>query len=236
MGPQITRLPVETRTQAFNLAIGLKRQRLRPIEIYDYLDANGFPVKYETARAWITGVRNPTRKLNLVRHHDGDLVELIGMTVGDGSWRKILQGESYQGGSIGYASKDLELARRAGRLMGRVLGRNEAYRPFWSRSKNVYEVSCGSKHLVEILNDGLRRLRRLSWKYRVRFLRGIYNAEGCVTLRSRRGRIYPRIYLTNSSPDILRLVRNMLSSFGINTTLESNTKAGKEKTILGSRQ
>jgi intein-encoded DNA endonuclease-like protein len=229
----ITGLSIEARIQAFNLAINLKRQGMRTIGIYNQLGANGFPVKYETVRAWVTGVHNPTRKLNLVRHEDGNLVELIGMTVGDGNWRKILEGESYQGGSISYASKDIELATRAGMLMGKVLGKNKAYRPFWSGSNNVYVVYCGSKHLVEILSDAFRRLGRLLWKYRIRFLRGIYNAEGCVNLRKRRDRVYPRIYLTNSSLEILRLVRGMLRSFNIDTTLELNTKAGKKKIIRG---
>ena len=159
--------------------------------------------------------------------------KLIGMTVGDGTWQKILRRRSYLSGRVSYASADFELASRAGMLMAKVMGKRSPYRPFWSKANRVHIVNCGSKHFVEMLNGVLKRLESLIRQYPIRFLRGINNAEGCVTVRLRKGRLYPRIYLTNSDPEIVQLTRKLLKSVGIGTTLEINTRSGKRKTILG---
>jgi len=155
------------------------------------------------------------------------------MLVGDGSWGKVLKGESYLTGRISYASIDYELASHAGRLTALVLGKLSAYKPYWSESNGVYVVECGSKHLVETLQGALKRFETLIRQFPIRFLKGIYNAEGSVSVRSRRGGIYPRVFLTNSDCEILNLTRSLLNMLGIRTTLEVNTKAGKTKTIQG---
>ena len=119
--------------------------------------------------------------------------------------------------------------------MAAVMGRRNPYRPYWSKTNRVYLVECGSKQLVEILYDAMNSLENLIWRHRIRFLKGIYNAEGCITVRLRRGHVYPRVYLTNSNRALLNLARRMLKSIEIETTVELNTKAGKARVILGRR-
>lgn len=79
------------------------------------------------------------------------------MAVGDGTWQKTVNGQSYKSGRVSYGSVDFELAARAGVLMARVLGKPTPYRPFWPKSNGVYVVNCGSKHFVEVLTGALRR-------------------------------------------------------------------------------
>ncbi len=226
-------LPIELRVRAFRVVQGMKGGSTRTVDIFQRLREDGYPVKYETVRSWVTGFRDPTRKLNLVRKFDGNLIELIGMSVGDGSWSKILKGNSYYSARLDYGSKDFELAARAGNLMAKVLGKSTPYPPFWSKYSGVYVAKCSSKHLVELLDGGLKRFKPLISRYAVRFLKGIYNAEGSISVRERHGRVYPRVFLTNSDWEILRLARTLLRRLGIRTTLELNTRAGKRKEILG---
>lgn len=230
---KLTDLRVDQRLDAYRLTLSLRAKKTRIGDIVKLLNDKGIPAKYDAVWTWATGLRNPFRKLKLVRRFDGNLVELVGMTVGDGSWNRIFEGPSYSGGRVWYVSVDRELAVRAGRLMAVVLGRLSPYRPIWSDSGHAYVVACGSKHLVELLQEPLKGMQKLIWNYRIRFLKGAYNAEGSVTIRSRRSRFYPRVYFTNSDWEILNTVRRMLGSIGIRTTLELNTKAGKEKSIRG---
>lgn len=230
--PRLVELPVEQRVGAFHLARELKSRNFTTVGIFNQFHRNGTAIKYETIRSWVTGKRNPLRKLNFVTAFDGDLVELVGMAVGDGSWHKVLKGKSYDSARLSYASKDLELATRAGELMAKVMGKPRPYRPYWSTANGVYVAECTSKNLVEILQEALARFSDLIRRHQIRFLRGVYDAEGCITVRKRRGRIYPRIYLSNSDSEILDLTRSLLEAIGIRTTIEMNTKAGREKTIL----
>jgi intein-encoded DNA endonuclease-like protein len=230
---RLTELPVVERIRAFNTAFEMKKRGIRTIDIYYILKKEGLPIKYETVRSWVTGHRNPLNKLNVITELDGNLVELIGMSLGDGTWRKVIKDDSYKTGRALYGSKDLELAIRAGGLMAKVLGKAAPYRPYWSESNGVYVVECGSKHLVETLSVALERLVGLIHEHPVRFLKGIYNAEGSVCTRTRNGRVYPRVFLTNSDWRILTLTRDLLKSIGIRSTLELNTKAGKRKKIMG---
>lgn len=203
------------------------------VDIPEALRAGNLPIRYDTALSWSNGVRNPARKLNTVKCFDGNLVELIGLVVGDGSWRKIVRSGAYAGGRILYGSKDLELAERAGRLMALVLGRRNPYWPYWSKQTRVFVVGCGSKQFTEMLPTVMQRLKKLIWEFRIRFLKGIYDAEGSITVRVRNNHAYPRVYLTNSDREIIRLVSKMLKSLGMKATLELNTRAGKAKVILG---
>lgn len=203
------------------------------VKIWESLHGGNLKVKYDTVLSWVQGKRNPYRKLHIVKRKDGDFVELVGLLVGDGSWGKTIKNESYNGGRISYASKDWELAERAGILLAKVLGRSKEYRPYWSRRNGVYIVSAGSKQMVEILANAIVENESSIFRYPVRFLKGIYDAEGCISVRRKSSRLYPRLFLTNSDIDILNLVRKLLENQGIRTTIQLNTRAGKAKRILG---
>lgn len=138
--------------------------------------------------------------------------------MGDGTWKKTIKNESYNGGRISYASKDWELAERAGILLAKVLGRSEEYRPYWSRRNRVYIVSAGSKQMVEMLANAIVDNESLILRYPV---------------RRKSSRLYPRLFLTNSDTDLLNLVRKLLDNQGIKTTTQLNTRAGQVKRILG---
>jgi intein-encoded DNA endonuclease-like protein len=231
--PPITSLPIDTRMEAFKVVLQMHACRLRPIEIWKELLRRGLEVKYNTVLSWVNGERNPARKLRLIANKGGYLVELIGLVAGDGNLQKIMQGKAYAGGLVSYASKDLELAQRAGILLAKVLGRSRSYKPYWSKTSRIYVVQAGSKQLVEMIADGLAALEPLVLKYPLRFLKGIFDAEGCPNVKIKSCRLYPRVFLTNSDQEILRLTEKLLHNLGIQTTLELNTRAGKAKRILG---
>jgi len=233
--PKLTELPIEVRIEAFREAVRMKNDGLRAVEIFERLHSGHLPIRYDTVLSWVNGVRNPARKLNVIKLFDGNLVELIGLVIGDGSWRKVVKRGAYYSGRVTYGSTDLELAQRAGKLMALVMGRKNVYRPYWSETNQVFIVESQSKHLLEVLNSAMSTRRTLVWRFRIRFLKGIYDAEGCITVRRRNGHVYPRVFLTNSDVGLIRVVRRMLRSLGIETTLELNTRAGRQKVIRGRR-
>jgi DNA endonuclease len=230
---RVGNLSIDSRIEAFNLALRLHGKGLRTAEIQKKLQQAGLYINYDTVLSWVNGDRNPARKLRLIATRGGDLVELIGLVIGDGHSRKIMRGEMYAGGSVGYASKDLGLAERAGVLLAKVLGRERPYRPYWSKGLGIYVVEAGSKQLVEMLAGGLVSLEPLILKHPRRFLKGLYDAEGCPNVKVISNRLYPRVFLTNSDQEILRLTVKLLRNYGIHTTMELNTKAGKTKVIKG---
>ena len=65
------------------------------------------------------------------------------------------------------------------------------------------------------------------------FIRGFFDAEGCINIKYQKGRIYPRIFLTNSDIRLIDYVKDYLQKIGISSNIQINTKGGKEKTILG---
>lgn len=211
----------------------LRARNLRTVEVWEELQRRGLKVKYDTVLSWVSGTRDPTRKLHLVRDGGGNLVELIGLVYGDGSSGRVMDGKSYSSGRISYVSKDFELAQRTGRLMAKVLNREKPYRPYRSSTSRVYVVEARSKQLCEMLTGGLAALRPLISQHPLRFLKGIYDAEGCLNVKTKSCRLYPRVFLTNSDQETLELTRKLLHELGIKTTLELNTRAGKAKLILG---
>ena len=231
--PPITSFRADIRLEAFKAAMKMHSRGLRTVEIWDELRREGLELKYDTVRSWVKGIRNPARKLHFVANRGGDLVELIGLVFGDGNLRRVVHGKSYSSGTVSYASKDLELARRAGILLAKVLGREKPYRPYWSPKNRVHVVQAGSKQLTEMLAAGLAALEPLILRYPLRFLKGIYDAEGCLNVKTKSNRLYPRVFLTNSDPEILSLTERLLHDLGIKTTIELNTRAGKTKRIFG---
>ena len=63
-------------------------------------------------------------------------------------------------------------------------------------------------------------------------MRGIFDAEGCINIKSQKNRLYPRIFLTNSDIELIKYIKNYLEKLGIKSNIQINTKKGKKKIIL----
>lgn len=229
-----TALPIETRLKAYYETLRLKKETLSAVEIWRKLRSKGIDIKYETIRRWFTGFSNPYRKLNTIKKFDGDLVTIMGLIIGDGSFYKVIKNGLYTEGRVCFAVNDKDLAEEFAFLLSKVLGRKKLYSVRFDSKRNIYVIDKSSKHLVEFLLKPLNELKPVIEKYPQNFIMGLFDAEGSVVIRfTKNKRVYPRIFFTNSDMELIKYVKSLLEKFSIASTIQINTMAGKYKFIKG---
>lgn len=229
----ITEHSIEKRLQAYDRCIKFKEDGFKTIEIWKILKKEGIEIKYETIRRWVKGERTPHKRLNTIQKFDETLPYIIGLLIGDGCFYKVMKDDSYNHGRITLAVKDKDLAQRFALSISYIFGNKRKYKLRLSNDKRVYIVELGSKELVEILLRQFEDLMEIIKISESSFIRGFFDAEGCINIKYQNDRIYPRILLTNSDMTLINYVRDYFEKIGIMSSLQINTKKGKEKVILG---
>jgi len=227
---KLVEYPIEIRLKAYNKAIELSKKNLMITEIWKTLREEGLDIKYETLLTWIRGIKKPQRKLNTIKKFDKKLPYLVGLIFGDSCFYKVIRKGSYKQGRITFASKDKELTEKFACLSAKTLGKETPYK-IWLQEGKFYISEFCSKQIVEFLSEPLSELKKIIEISPINFLRGIFDAEGCISQKCQNKRLYPRIFLTNSNSELINYVKNLLEKFGIKSTIQGNTKAGKIKTI-----
>jgi len=230
----LTEHPIEKRLQAYDKCLELNKGGLKAIEIWNILKESGIEVKYETIGSWIRGERNPYKKLNTIQD-DKKLPYIIGLLMGDGYFYKVMKNGSYNNGRIVLGVKDKDLAQNFALSISHIFGNKRSYKINWSEDKRVYVVEVRSKELVELLLRDFNDLLKVIKISESSFIQGFFDAEGCINIKYQKGRIYPRIFLTNSDIRLINYVKNYFQKIGISSNIQINTKGGKEKTILGKK-
>jgi len=223
---------IKDRLKAYNLAIEMKKDNLGSADICKKLNSIGFLVKYETVRVWINQERNPYNKLNIVKDNNEELIYLIGLILGDGTFYRVIKNGVYNRGRIKLGCKDKELVENFATLSAKILKKEKPYHVWWSNPQRVYVSEFCSKQMVEILSEPFNEIKNIIEKHPLNFLKGIFDAEGSISIKYQNGRIYPRIFLTNSNTELIDYIKIKLKQFDINSTIQINTRAGKEKKIL----
>ena len=227
--------PAESRLEAYEYALQLKRKGLTPAEINQILKKRGFNIKYDTLWTWVRGIKSPHGRINFIKRFDEKFAYIIGVILGDGCIYKVMRNGSYMGGRVIFNSKDKELADKVALLLACVLGKRRCYKVIWNEKLQIYVVECWSKHLVEVISKPIEELEDINEKHPIEFLKGLFDAEGSVSIRILSYGIYPRIFLTNSNLKLLLYVKKLLKRFNINSNIHINTPAGKLKTIKNRR-
>jgi len=230
----ITKQPIEKRLQAYDKCIKLEKKGFKTIEIWKKFKKEGPEIKYETIRSWIRGKRNPHKKLNTIQNNE-KLPYVIGLLIGDGYFYKVMRNGSYNNGRIVLGVKDKDLAKNFALSISHIFGNKRNYKISWSEDKRVYMVEVRSKELVELLLNDFNDLLKIIKFSESSFIRGFFDAEGCINIKYQRNRIYPRIFLTNSDIRLINYVKNYFQKIGISSTIQINTKGGKEKIILNKK-
>lgn len=230
----IIEYPIEKRLEAYNKCLELNKSGLKTIEIWRMLKGNGIDVKYETLGSWIRGGRSPYKRLNTIKD-DKKLPYVIGLLLGGGYFYKVMKNGSYSNGRIVLGVKDKDLAQKFAAAISHVFGDKRTYKVNWSESKRVYVVELHSKELVELLLQDFNDLKKIIKTSEPSFIRGFFDAEGCINIKYQKGRIYPRIFLTNSDMRLINYVKDYFQKIGISSSIQINTMGGKEKTILGKK-
>lgn len=228
---KVVNIPIEKRLEIYNKSLELKKEGFTAIEIWKKLKKENMEIKYETLRSWINGKRKPDRKLNILKKFDKGLSYVVGILLGDGCFYKVIKKGSYVQGRIVLGVKEKELAEYFALLSTDILGKSTNYKIRWSNPQKVYIVEFCSKQLVELLSAPLPELKKVIEISKVSFLKGIFDAEGSVSIKYQNNRIYPRIFLTNSDIELIRYVKSLLEEINIKSTIQINTIAGKTKFI-----
>lgn len=231
---RILEYSVKERLNAYNKCIELTETGMSPSEIWKKLRSKGLEIKYETIRVWAKKIRNPYKKLNTIKN-EKELSYVIGLLLGDGYFYKVMKRGSYNNGRIVLGVKDEDLAKNFATLISHIFGDKRIYKANWSESRRVYIVEVRSKELVELLLKDFEDLLKFIEGSEASFIRGLFDAEGCINIKYQKGRIYPRIFLTNSDTKIIDFVKSHLKKEGISSNIQINTRAGKEKFILGKK-
>lgn len=228
----IIEYPIEKRLQAYNKCIKLEKEGIKTSEIWKRFKKDGLEIKYETIRSWVKGKRSPYKKLNTIQNGE-KLPYIIGLLMGDGYFYKVIKNGSYNNGRIVLGVKDKDLAQNFATSISHIFGNKRNYKISWSGDKRVYVVDIRSKELVELLLQDFNDLLKIIKISESSFIRGFFDAEGCINIKYQKKRIYPRIFLTNSDIRLINYVKDYFQKIGISSNIQRNTRGGKEKVILG---
>jgi DNA-binding transcriptional regulator WhiA len=148
---------------------------------------------------------------------DGDLAELIGVILGDGHIRKFPRTEEL---SIFSHSEDTGFVARYSKLIERIFDK----KPATTRHSggNCTRIRIYQKHIQERLGipyspRGPLSIRVPKWifqdkMYIVRYLRGLYEAEGCHCVHAPTGTY--KLFFSNRNASMLKNVYRLVRKLG----------------------
>jgi len=140
-------------------------------------------------------------------HSSQDLSFVIGAFLGDGSF---VEDSAYHH-HVKLAVRDRELADAFNRSVAKVLGRKvNALIVTRNLGKVYYESKYSSRPLGLFLKGSLGGLRPFTQDYPAAFLRGLYSADGCVSVFVRNFGLAIAIILSNSELELLSLAEELL--------------------------
>jgi intein-encoded DNA endonuclease-like protein len=213
--------PRELRIKIYNDVLKLRKRRLSITKIREKIHRKyGVWIDKSTISKWLRGVSSPYNgrripSLELLKPSE-DLANVIGVCLGDGYTRKRVGRNSHNFDFfIRLKAKDKEFVEDFGRRLANVLGR-DPIRP--RKDAGKYIVEAASKTLYELLRKpvDLKRTRKYVEHCpdcTAKFLRGLFDSEGCV---SKDGRY---IYLYNTNYELLVYAQKLLlRRFGIEST------------------
>jgi intein-encoded DNA endonuclease-like protein len=214
-------LPRELRIKLYNDVVALRRSGLtyRGI-IGEVWRKYGVRLSKSHISYWIRGIHNPHNgrripSLELLEPSEA-LAYLIGAVLGDG-YPKIKRRfrKGYRHTIIRFEAVDREFVEEVARCIAAVLNRTPPTLKIRKGTKK-YFIEVESKTLWELLKKpvDLERLRKYiehCEKCMAAFLRGFFDAEGCV---SKSG----YILAFNTNYEVLTYVQGLLKRFGIEST------------------
>lgn len=157
--------------------------------------------------------------------HDGDLAELFGVVLGDGSITKFARTESLRivgsSNNIGFTKRYATLVERVFRKVPHVAKRNDSNAiNITLYQKNIsirLGIPTGAKGT---LHDVLPLWIRAQRAYTIRYLRGLYEAEGSYSVHE--PTYTHKFIFTNTNPHLLDAVFTLISALGFHPHRSKN--------------
>ena len=230
------KLPLDKRIKLYSEALMLNKQGVSPRAIERrFRSTYGYSVAATNINKWVYHGARPDTRANIPNLSPSpQLSYFLGAYKGDGYAYCDPRNRIFR---IGFRVKDRDFAKHAARAVAYVLRR----RPIrlWTAkgdggAQDVFHVfTAASWTLRSFLRGSLEKLLVVALNYPREFLRGIFDAEGFVSVGQERNRMQMHVGIGMSNRTIIRAVqRVLLVHFGIATT-GPYLRKGKPRLIRG---
>jgi intein-encoded DNA endonuclease-like protein len=212
-------LPLEIRIKMHDDVIELRKQGLTYKEIQKIIYEKYRKRLFQpTISYWINGKHNPLGRANKFNGKPSPkLGYVIGAMFSDGY--KYFNDEKYR---LGLAVKDKEYAEEFGRCLAKVVGRKKPYEPYSNENLKQWIVAGCSIQLFEFLNRPLEELKPYVEHCKdcvASFLRAIFDGDGSIYVKIRRGGKKRKLVLYNTNKELLSYIQYLLKRlFNIDAT------------------
>jgi intein-encoded DNA endonuclease-like protein len=206
------------RVEAYKKAFELRKQGLGPIRISKIIG-----VPWPTIGHWFYEGYHPlgaTNRFEVVA--SPELAYVIGAVLGDG-YVHYKSGQEYE---AVLCVKDREFAETFSKSVTKILRKQKPYKVQRVNGR-YYRVEAHSFELYQFLTKPIEELKPYVEAYPNHFLRGLYDAEGSVSV-DQHGY---RIRLSNTNPNIIQLAKEMLERMGFKVHVSYNPEHYGEYTL-----
>lgn len=230
------KLPLDRRIKLYSEALSLHKNGLSPRAIEKrFRSTYGYSVAATNINKWIYHGARPDTRANIPNLSPSpQLSYFLGAYLGDGYRYCNPKNRVFR---IGFKVKDRDFAKHASRAVAYVL-RRRPIRPWTAKGDGegqdaFYVFTAASWTLRSFLTGSLERLLAVALNYPRDFLRGIFDAEGFVTVSRERNLMQLHVGIGMSKRTIINVVRRvLLVQFGIPTT-GPYLRKGKPRLIYG---
>jgi len=145
-----------------------------------------------------------------------DFAYAYGSLLGDGSI-KCYEKENYRTSRILFRVIDKDFAEAVKKGMDNCFGEKKRVKFVFNKKDNDYTIRLAHKKICKwLLNYNIENILKRNEKIKTSFLRGLYDAEGCVNTKNRNGfKVINYILFTNTNKNIIKIVSKILNEFNI---------------------
>jgi len=222
LNPNQTYLPLAVRLSLYAQAVQLRNDKGWGYKrISRWLSrSRKLRVPRSTVQSWINGRQSPFGSCNVfdARPSTG-LAYVMGAAFGDGS---VYRSNSHYNDEVKLAVIDEDFSRSFAECLSAIFPNHAPFSISITRHDGCkrHVVRVGSTLLADFLSQRIGKLDNFIRPFAPAFLRGLFDAEGCVIVTNNRGqRMSLRVELTNSDLEILRYARKLLRLHNIDSTI-----------------
>jgi intein-encoded DNA endonuclease-like protein len=214
-------LPFEIRAKMYEDVIELGKQELKCKGIQRRIyEKHRKRLPISTIKDWINRKHNPFGKVNKFDEKPSPKLEYIIGTMFTDGYKYIGKKKSQH--FLRLEVNDREFAEKFAECLTKVLGRKKPYKPFFDRKRKRWIVIGCSVLLFKFLNKSLEELKphiEYSKETVASFLRALFDAEGCIYVKIKRGKRRRQLRLCNTNKELLIYAKYLLKEhFDIDAT------------------
>ncbi len=173
-----------------------------------------------TVHSWINERQTPFGNCNLFDARPSiELAYIIGASLGDAS---VYRSDSHHNDEVKLAVVDKDFSLSFARRLSAIFPNHVPFRVSGTRYDGCrrYVVRVGSTLLADFLSQPVGKLDNFIRPFAPAFLRGLFDAEGCVIVANNRGRrLSMRVELTNSDLGILQYAHKLLGLYNVDSKI-----------------